>query len=141
MAPTRRKEEPAAKANNRAKVYTAKTEPAAPTSAGRLSTPPTEIIVDPMDFESLPLDSLRKYKTLYKLSTPSALSHDGFLLNSAVGKKTYSYKHQNRVTKAELAAATKKHFMAQPVRESEIIVDFIYAVKNQDRAFKLQFNP
>lgn len=107
----------------------------------QLSQTTTMTAGEAMNFDTLPLDSLRKYKSLHKLPTPSALTPNGYLLSGVMGKKTWSFKHRTRVNKPELAAAAKKHFMAQPVRESEIIVDFVYAVKNHDKAFKLQFNP
>ncbi|KAG5359721.1 Transcriptional regulatory protein [Yarrowia sp. C11] len=108
----------------------------------QLNQPPATMTAgEAMNFDTLPLESLRKYKSLHKLQAPSALTLNGYLLSGPMGKKTWSYKHRTRVNKPELAAAAKKHFMAQPVRESEIIVDFVYAVKNHDKAFKLQFNP
>ncbi len=87
----------------------------------------------PMDFDSLPLPVLRKYNYLHGLNTPSALSHNGSLLDSEIGRRTYSYKHKNRISKKELAGAVKNHVLSQPVRESEIIVDFLYAVHNQSK--------
>lgn len=88
---------------------------------------------DLVDLESLPVETLRKYRQVHKLSAsiPSALSHDGYLLNSAVGRKSYTAKHTSRVTKHELATVVKKHFAQQNVRESEVIVDFIYSVNRQ----------
>lgn len=84
-----------------------------------------------MDFETLPLSALRKYRSIYKLSTPSAQSMNGYLLGGSIGKKTYSYKHSSRVSKSELAAAVKRHFMNTNTKESETIVDFIYSVRKQ----------
>ncbi|CAN6621674.1 hypothetical protein TRVA0_008S02608 [Trichomonascus vanleenenianus] len=99
-----------------------------------------DVHVDPLDFESLPIEALRKYRLQNKLSTPSAESHPGWMLHCPLGKRTASQRTTNRVSKKELAAAVKKHFVAQSVRESDTIVDFIYSVKRQDDAFKLQFN-
>ncbi len=93
--------------------------------------------VDPLNFESLPDITLRKYRDHYNLPAKSSLSTDGYLLASEIGKKSYSYKNRDRVTKPELASAVKKHFMSQTVKESEIITNFIYKVNNQDKAFKL----
>lgn len=94
---------------------------------------------DPLNFETMPLETLRKYKQYHKLSCPSAASWSGYLLNSTVGRKTHSFKSSGRVSKQELASSVKKHFMSQNVRESDTIVEFIYSVKHQDEAFKLQF--
>ncbi len=88
---------------------------------------------DPMDFESLPLSSLRKARDLYGLNTPSCHSFEGELLNSKIGKKTYSYKNNKdaRVSKKELADDVKKYVMEQPIRETEVIVNFLYAVHHK----------
>lgn len=101
--------------------------------------PQDKAVQDPMDFESLPDESLRKYRDQYNLPVKSSLSQEGFLLTSEIGKKSLSYKSRDRVTKAELAENVKKHFLSQPVRESEIITNFLYKVNNQDKAFKLDF--
>ena len=95
--------------------------------------------LDPMDFETLPIKTLREYKDLYHLPLEDALTMNGYMLESETGKKTWSYKHKNRVTKPTLAAAVKKHFVSQPVKESEIITNFLYKANNQDKAFKLNF--
>lgn len=94
-------------------------------------------VVDPLDFESLPDETLRKYRDHYNLPVKSSLSTDGYLLASELGKKSYSFRNKDRITKPELASVTKKHFLAQTVKESEIITNFIYKVNNQDKAFKL----
>uniref|UniRef100_A0A060THF2 ARAD1D38170p n=1 Tax=Blastobotrys adeninivorans TaxID=409370 RepID=A0A060THF2_BLAAD len=96
---------------------------------------------DPLDFDTLPLSALRKYRTAHRLQVPSALSWPGYMVHGGIGKKTSSYKASTRVPKEELAAAVKKHFLNHNVRESDAIVDFIYSIKKQDEEFKLQFNP
>ncbi|KAK9466173.1 hypothetical protein V1512DRAFT_24522 [Lipomyces arxii] len=95
--------------------------------------------VDPVNFETFPVSALRKYRTTYRLNLPSALSFEGELLKSAAGKKTYSYKHTNRIGKEELAGNIKRHFTALPARDSEMIAAFLYTTKHQDKAFKLKF--
>lgn len=96
-------------------------------------------IVDPMDFSSLPDDTLRKYSHMYKLPNDSALTMAGYLLESETGKKTHAFKNKTRVSKPELASTVKKHLLAQPIKESEVITNFLYKVNNQDKAFKLNF--
>lgn len=88
---------------------------------------------DLVNIDSLPVQTLRKYRQVHKLGAaiPSAVSYNGYLLNSAVGHKTLSAKNTNRVTKHELASVVKKHFAQQNPRESEVIVDFIYSVNRQ----------
>ncbi|KAK9458143.1 hypothetical protein V1511DRAFT_491857 [Dipodascopsis uninucleata] len=94
---------------------------------------------DPLNFESFPVRALRKYKTTYNMPGLSSISEAGALLNGSVGKKTYSYKHRNRISKEELAGNVKKHFTAQTTRETEMIACFLYATNNQKNAFKLHF--
>ncbi|KAK9355719.1 hypothetical protein V1505DRAFT_369037 [Lipomyces doorenjongii] len=97
------------------------------------------IFVDPLEFETFPIESLRMYKTSYKLPVPSSISNAGTLLNGPVGKKTYSYKHRTRISKEELAGNVKRHFSAFPARETEMIAGFLYSAKNQNNSFKLHF--
>ncbi|ODQ82618.1 hypothetical protein BABINDRAFT_29629 [Babjeviella inositovora NRRL Y-12698] len=93
--------------------------------------PNDQPIPSPLDFESLPTEALRKYKKKFGINVPSSLTISGYMLASEAGKKTYSYKNKDRITKTELASHVKKHFMNQQCRESEIITNFIYKVNNQ----------
>lgn len=95
--------------------------------------------VDPLDFDQLSTEELRRYKAHYQLPIKTSMTMPGYLIGSSTGKKTYSFKHKDRVSKHELSGAVKKHFMAQPVKESEIITNFLYKVNNQDKSFKLNF--
>lgn len=61
------------------------------------------------------------------------------MLEGSVGKKTLSSKHNMRLAKSEVASEVKRHFLNQPVRDTDVIVDFIYSAKRQDKAFKMQF--
>ncbi|CCH41936.1 Transcriptional regulatory protein [Wickerhamomyces ciferrii] len=101
--------------------------------------PKEKTIADPLDFDSFPDEALRKYRDHYGLPVKSSLTTNGYLLASEIGKKTYSFKSRDRVTKPDLANAVKKHFSTQTVKESEIITNFIYKANNQDKAFKLNF--
>ncbi|KAG7193334.1 uncharacterized protein KQ657_000750 [Scheffersomyces spartinae] len=106
-------------------------------SNGPKNTPPTH----PLDFEALPTLALEKYNVKYGLRLPQPLSLTADMLNSELGKKTYSYKKNNRgkISKPELANEVKKHFLALPAKENEIITNFLYTVKNQEKDFKLSF--
>ncbi|ODV98245.1 hypothetical protein PACTADRAFT_48040 [Pachysolen tannophilus NRRL Y-2460] len=104
--------------------------------------PQDKVIPEPLDFENLPNKSLRNYKKMYLKNhdIKDSLTMYGYLLESDIGKKSYSYKHKDRIAKPELAALCKKHFMGMNVKESEVITNFLYRVKNQEKAFKLRFN-
>lgn len=93
---------------------------------------------DLVRIEDLPIETLRKYREVYKLGNQisSALSHNGYLLrnnSTSLAKRTFTAKHSTRVSKHELAAVVKKNFNQQTVRESEVIVDFIYSVNKQGK--------
>lgn len=92
-----------------------------------------------MDFDTLPDRSLRRYKELYHLPVKDSMTMNGFLLGSELGRRTFSYKNKDRVTKPELAGLVKRHVFSQPVKEAEIITNFLYKVNNEDKAFKLSF--
>ncbi|CUM65302.1 uncharacterized protein PRCAT00002937001 [Priceomyces carsonii] len=98
--------------------------------------------VDPLDFYSFDCKTLDKYVRTYGLNLPPTMTIDGDILQSDIGKKTYSYKHsnKNRVSKLEQSNNVKKHFMNLPCRENEIITNFLYKANNQDTEFKLKFN-
>lgn len=96
--------------------------------------------VDPLDFASLLDKSLRAYINKHALHQPAPTSLNADILNLHIGKKSHSYKKsQTLAPKREVAEKLRDHFLALPVRENEIITNFLYKVKNQDRDFKLQF--
>lgn len=96
--------------------------------------------ISPLDFEVLPTSSLVKYNKKFSLSTQQPHTINGYMLKSEIGKKTDSYKKSaKKCTNRELAASVKKHFMALPCRENEVITNFLYKVKQQDKDFKLSF--
>lgn len=98
-----------------------------------------EILEDPVNFEALPLASLRKYRRRYNLPEPCPMTCEGFMLGGSVGKRTWSSKHSHRGTRNELTKAIKDHFAAEPIKETDTIVNFVYAVKHKDDVFKLNF--
>lgn len=97
--------------------------------------------VHPLDFSNLPDKAIRSYMTKHSLQYPEPSSLNADILNLHIGKKTHSYKKslQTLMPKRELADKMRDHFLALPFRENEIITNFLYKVKNQDRDFKLTF--
>lgn len=95
----------------------------------------------PLDFNSLSDEALEKYNKKYDLDYPAPLSINGHILSSEIGKKTFTAKNisGNKISKPELSNNLKKHFLALPCRENEIIANFIYKVNNQEKDFKLSF--
>lgn len=99
--------------------------------------------IDPLDFEKLDDQELRNYAKYHLQDfkeVKSCLTLPGYLLESKIGEKTYSFLNKNRVSKKELAGVCKRHFNNLNVKETEVITNFIYKVNNQDKLFKLKFN-
>ncbi|KAI5964274.1 uncharacterized protein KGF55_002216 [Candida pseudojiufengensis] len=105
--------------------------------------------VDPLDFEKFSDKTLLLYKDRYNfnLSRPESLNSD--ILNSEIGKKTYTKRNQlnqsrintknNKINKKEFANHVKNHFLSLNAKENDIITGFLYKVKHQDKEFKLTF--
>ncbi|CAH6720756.1 transcriptional regulatory protein Sap30p [[Candida] jaroonii] len=98
--------------------------------------------IDPLDFDTLPIQSLNNYSRFYNLNQ-HAVSVHADILYSEIGKKTSSYKKNlskvSKIDKVELSSNVKKHFTNLPVKENEILTNFLYKVKNDNKAFKLNF--
>lgn len=110
--------------------------------------PQDRIKLDPLDFTGLSEHQLDNYKQYYKLNLPECETVKGNILNSDIGKKTLSYKKQaklskfkkvTKVEKRELSNTIKAHFQSLPVKENEIITNFLYKVNHDDQDFKLTF--
>lgn len=95
----------------------------------------------PLDFFAFDDDILQRYTKKYDLNYPPPLSVNGDILCSEIGKKTFTYKNnlKYKISKQELSRDLKKHFMALQCRENEVISNFLYKVKNQDKDLRLTF--
>ena len=95
----------------------------------------------PLDFFAFSDDILQRYTKKYDLHYPPPLSLNGDILSSEIGKKTFTYKNnlKYKISKQELSRDLKKHFMALQCRENEVISNFLYKVKNQDKDLRLTF--
>lgn len=89
---------------------------------------------------------LQGYRRAYRLDTPSAfknpLSH--VVLNQGIGRFSPTMarpKSKRRVHKDQLALAVRKNFNALGVTESDVIVDWLYKSKHQDKEFRVRFAP
>ncbi|GME85680.1 unnamed protein product [Ambrosiozyma monospora] len=110
---------------------------------------------DPMDFSNWSVEQLRKYRELYlnpsNIISPDVKTFQGFMLeNSKLGESTDAYiknemsKEQNVYdyrTNDDLRKNVEEHFNSQlNVKESEVITNFIYKVKNEDKKFRIYFD-
>jgi histone deacetylase complex subunit SAP30 len=111
-----------------------------------------------MGWDDIPLSVLHNYRQAYRLPVPSASSsYRNIVLSGGIGKKTPS-RVRARISRDALATAVRKNFNAQPIQENEVIVNFLYTVKNQgeflcavelgkvltlgvDKKFRLSFPP
>ncbi|KAF9694003.1 hypothetical protein EKO04_007770 [Ascochyta lentis] len=89
---------------------------------------------------------LQGYRRAYRLDTPSTfknpLSH--VVLGQGIGRMSPTMaraKSKRRVHKDQLAMAVRKNFNALGVTESDVIVDWLYKTKHQDKEFRVRFTP
>ncbi|KAF2260710.1 hypothetical protein CC78DRAFT_536194 [Lojkania enalia] len=99
-----------------------------------------------MAWTSQDLSILQGYRRAYRLDTPSSfknpLSH--IILGNGIGRFSPTMarpKTKRRVTKDQLALAVRKNFNALGVSETDVIVDLLYKVRNQDKEFRVRFAP
>ncbi|KAG0689870.1 hypothetical protein C6P40_004280 [Pichia californica] len=108
------------------------------------------------DFSSLTREELREYRMRF-LNPSHQLSPDistfqGVLLeNNELGRRTESEKinEQRKIdnnlydfrTEDDLRINVENHFKDQlPVKESEVIMDFVYKVRKDDEKFRIHFD-
>jgi len=95
------------------------------------------------------LDSsvLHAYRYDYRLNTPAAFNKTNnqlILLNSPIGRMSPTmakHKQQRRQGKDQLANTVRKHFNSMGITENEVVVDFLYKVRWQDKNFRMRFAP
>ncbi|KTW30004.1 uncharacterized protein T551_01948 [Pneumocystis jirovecii RU7] len=77
------------------------------------------------DVSTLPIVALRRYRNVYKLQASGGdRPGDIALLSGGDALKN----------------AVRKHFNALPVKEYDMIVQFLYTVKNKDKVFRRYFH-
>ncbi|KAF2019273.1 hypothetical protein BU24DRAFT_115820 [Aaosphaeria arxii CBS 175.79] len=89
---------------------------------------------------------LHSFRRTYRLDTPSAFKKplSQVVLGSGIGRYSPTMarpKAKRRVPKEQLAMAVRKNFNALGVSETDVIVDMLYKVKNQDKEFRVRFTP
>ena len=90
---------------------------------------------------------LNAYRHVYRLDTPAAFSstlNQMVLSNPSIGRHSPTMarrKNKRRVSKEQLALAVRKNFNGLGVQESEVVVDFLYKVRWQDKNFRMRFAP
>ncbi|RPA92120.1 hypothetical protein L873DRAFT_1831220 [Choiromyces venosus 120613-1] len=97
--------------------------------------------IEGMGWSDIDIRTLHRYRYAYRLSTPS--SSGGFnntVLSTGIGRRSPA-RARARIGREALATAVRKNFNAQPIQENDVIVNFLYSVKNQDKRFRLRFPP
>ncbi|KAG5438163.1 hypothetical protein PCANB_003014 [Pneumocystis canis] len=93
-------------------------------SSDRLENCTTNTSTPVFDISTLPIVVLRRYRNVYKLQTlTKGLSDDKTFLSSGEA----------------LTNAVRRHFNALPVKEYDMIAQFLYTVKNKDKVFRKYF--
>ncbi|CUS09137.1 unnamed protein product [Tuber aestivum] len=97
--------------------------------------------IEGMGWSDIDIRTLHRYRYAYRLSVPS--SSGGFnntVLSTGIGRRSPA-RARVRIGREALATAVRKNFNAQPIQENDVIVNFLYSVKNQDKRFRLRFPP
>lgn len=90
---------------------------------------------------------LHGYRYDYRLNTPAAFNkpyNQLVLSSSAIGRMSPTMarrKEQRRQGKDQLANSVRKHFNSMGIAENEVVVDFLYKVRWQDKNFRMRFAP
>ncbi|KAL2061746.1 hypothetical protein VTL71DRAFT_7124 [Oculimacula yallundae] len=92
-------------------------------------------------------DVLHGYRHEYHLNTPAAFNkpyNHLVLSRSPIGHMSPTMarrKEQRRQSKDQLANTVRKHFNSMGIAENEVVVDFLYKVRWQDKNFRMRFYP
>ncbi|EPE31345.1 hypothetical protein GLAREA_12648 [Glarea lozoyensis ATCC 20868] len=90
---------------------------------------------------------LHGYRYDYRLNTPAAFNkpyNQLVLARSPIGKMSPTMarrKEQRRQGSDQLANSVRKHFNSMGIIENEVVVDFLYKVRWQDKNFRMRFAP
>ncbi|KAI9662830.1 MAG: hypothetical protein M1821_007877 [Bathelium mastoideum] len=93
------------------------------------------------------IDLLHAYRNLYRVDSPSAFYsplNQALLTNPGIGRHSPTIarrKGKTKVSKEQLALAVRKHFNGLAVSETEVIVDMMYKIRSNDKAFRMKFAP
>ncbi|KAI9710098.1 MAG: hypothetical protein M1820_002900 [Bogoriella megaspora] len=93
------------------------------------------------------LELLHAYRHAYRVDTPPAFYsplNQALLTNPGIGRHSPTIarrKGKSKTSKEQLAMALRKHFNGLAVSETEVIVDMMYKVRSDDKAFRIKFAP
>ncbi|KAK0357467.1 hypothetical protein LTR02_007510 [Friedmanniomyces endolithicus] len=90
---------------------------------------------------------LNTYRVAHSLTTPAAFAsnyHQALLTNPGIGRQSPTMarrKDKRRVAKEVLALAVRKNFNSAAVSETDVVVELVYKVRHQDKAFRMRSLP
>nr|OQO20723.1 hypothetical protein B0A51_11235 [Rachicladosporium sp. CCFEE 5018] len=100
-----------------------------------------------MSWHTTPLPILDAYRTSHSLPVPAAFTtplRQALLTNPGIGRQSPTmarYRSKRRVGREVLATAVRRHFGAMAVSEGEVVAEFVYGVRNRDKAFRVRSAP
>ncbi|KAK5107775.1 hypothetical protein LTR62_000699 [Meristemomyces frigidus] len=90
---------------------------------------------------------LNTYRVSHHLQSPAAFTspyNQALLSNLGIGRQSPTMarrKDRRRVAKEQLAMAVRKNFNSAAVSETDVVVELVYKVRHQDKAFRLRSLP
>jgi len=100
-----------------------------------------------LQWNSFDASVLHGYRYDYRLQTPVAFNkpyNQLVLSRSPIGRMSPTMarkKEDRRQSKEQLANAVRKHFNSMGIAENDVVVDFLYKVRWQDKNFRMRFSP
>lgn len=100
-----------------------------------------------IDWATMEASTLNTYRQLRRLQAPPPFGsafNQRILCRQGVGKRSPTmarHAERRKISAEQLALVVKKDFHDQMLNELESITDFIYSVRNEDKCFRMHFNP
>ncbi|KAE8450564.1 hypothetical protein EG329_006295 [Mollisiaceae sp. DMI_Dod_QoI] len=120
---------------------------AGPSTAGGSSSTALIDSTPGLQWNSFDASVLHGYRYDYRLQTPAAFNkpyNQLVLSRSPIGRMSPTMarkKEDRRQSKEQLANAVRKHFNSMGIAENDVVVDFLYKVRWQDKNFRMRFSP
>lgn len=108
---------------------------------------PSETIQGDIQWSSFDPSTLNAYRYEYRLNTPAAFNNPYnqiALSRSSIGRMSPTMavrKDERRQSKDQLVARIRKHFKCMGIVENDVVVEFLYKVRYQDKHFRMRFAP
>lgn len=120
---------------------------AGPSNTGASNTTGVDSNSPGLQWSEFDSSVLHGYRYDYRLNTPAAFNkpyNQLVLSGSTIGRMSPTMarrKDQRRQSKEQLATTVRRHFNNLGIIESEVVVDFLYKVRWQDKNFRMRFTP